>query len=110
MTRSLFYQPPSPDDEAAWRAEQMWLLAEKRLNRKINFTGLGCAACLIVVAIAVTKGIPWLPGICAVLVFGCFARVVHLFVVRHHTFMAIKTAGGMSRQDALLELNQRYGG
>jgi len=38
------------------------------------------------------------------------ARVIYLCIERQRTFIAVKMAGGMTKEQALSELNLRFGG
>jgi hypothetical protein len=46
----------------------------------------------------------------SIAIFCCVVRVVFLIVRRHRSFIDIKIAGGMTRQQALREMLLRYGG
>jgi hypothetical protein len=102
------FNPPSPDDGAAWAAEQRWLIEDARLVGEIHRIGLGLAAALIVTAVGATFGLRALAGFCLFACCGGIARIVYLLVRRYRMFVDIKTAGGMTRKAAVLEFIARY--
>ena len=102
------FRPPSPDDGAAWSAEQRWLIEDARLVGEINIVGLCLAAVLIVAAAGAAFGLRAIAGICAVACCGGIARIVYLIVRRYRMFVDIKMAGGMTKKEAVLEFVSRY--
>jgi hypothetical protein len=102
------YNPPSPGDRAAWDAEQRWLAAEAEIGRQIMYAALVIAASLIAAAGAVIYELLAVPRLLIIVCLGGMARVIFLIVKRHRTFIAIKTAGGMTKEEAISEELDRY--
>ena len=107
------YRQPSSDDAAAnvaaGLAEQRWLNEAARLRRQFMLAALGVAAGLVATCVAANFGQLALARVCCVVVFVGMAWVIYLCIERQRRFMAIKTAGGMTRQQALSEFNSRFG-
>lgn len=99
----------SGTDLAAGLAEQRWLNEAACLTRQFAIAALGIAAALVATWVAAGFGQLALARVCCVVVFVGMARVIHLCIERKRRFMAIKTAGGMTRQAALSEFNSRSG-
>jgi hypothetical protein len=108
MLRFQRFRPPSPDDRAAWAAEQRWLIEDARLVGEIHVIGLCLAAALIVAAVGATFGLRALAGFCFLACCGGVARIVYLIIRRYRMFVDIKIAGGMTKKGAVLEFNSRY--
>jgi hypothetical protein len=102
------FHPPSLDDGAAWTAEERWLIEDARLVADIHVIGLFLAAALIVAAVGATFGLRALAGFCFFACCGGVARIVYLLVRRYRMFVNIKTAGGMTKKETLLEFISRY--
>jgi hypothetical protein len=106
----LGYRQPSSDDGAARLAEQRWLNEEARLRPQFAIAAPGVAAGLIATYLAASFGQLALARVCCIVTLGGMARVIYLCIERQRRFIAVKMAGGMSRQEALSESNRRFGG
>jgi hypothetical protein len=104
------YQPPSPDDGMAYAAEQRWLIAEAEIGRQFVHVAIGTVASLVATFFSALNGQLFLARAFSIAIFCCVVRVIFLIVRRHRTFIDIKIAGGMTRQEALTEMLSRYGG
>jgi hypothetical protein len=105
----LGYRTSPSDDSAAGLAEQRWLNEAARLKRQFAIAALGIAAGLVATCVAANFGQLALARLCCILVFGAMAWVIYLCIERQRRFLAIKMAGGMTRQQALSEFNARSG-
>jgi hypothetical protein len=86
------------------------LIEEARSRRQFAIAALCVAAGLVATGVAASFGLSALARVCCIVIFGGIARVIYLCIQRQRRFMAIKMAGGMTRQAALVEFNSRLGG
>jgi len=104
------HRPPPFDDEAAWLAEQRWLEREARFSRGFIIAAIWLVGALVATYLAASFALPILARLSCIVVFGGMARVVYLCFQRHRIFIAVKTAAGMSKEQAVSESNMRFGG
>ncbi len=102
------FQPPSPDNTAAWAAEQRWLYEDARLVREIQIIGLSLGAVLAILGVGVAFALRGLAILCVIACCGGMARIIYLIVKRYRMFLDIKTAAGMARKEAIAEFISRY--
>jgi hypothetical protein len=101
---------PSPEDKGPQLAEQRWLDVERRFTRHFALAALFLAAALVTTYVAANVGQLALARASCVAIFCGMARVIHLIIERRRTYIAVKTEGGMTREEALSEFNSRFGG
>jgi len=105
----LRYRQPSSDDGAARLAEQRWLNEEARLRPQFAIARRRCRWTHCNVSGGKFRATA-LARVCCIVTLGGMARVIYLCIERQRRFIAVKMAGGMSRQEALSESNRRFGG
>jgi hypothetical protein len=103
-------RPPPFDEQAARLGEQPWLEEEARLARSFVIAAIWLVGGLAATYLAASFAYPILARLFCIVVFGGMARVVYLCIQRHRTFIAVKTAAGMTKGQALSESNRRFGG
>ncbi len=101
---------PSTNKRSAEFAEERWQIEVKRFNRRQTALGIGIAACILASYPAASAGLKILAGLCAVGALAGAAAVIYLRVRNYRLFIEIRMTGGMTREQALSEWTQRFGG
>jgi hypothetical protein len=101
---------PPLDTEATRLAEQRWLEAEAGFKRRFVVAAIGLAGGIFAALLAVRFAYPISARLFCVVTLGGVAWVIYLCIQRHRTFVAIKMAAGMTKNQALSESNMRFGG
>jgi hypothetical protein len=83
---------------------------EARFSRGFIIAAVWLVGSLVATYLAASFALPILARRFCIVIFGGMARVVYLCFQRHRIFIAVKTAAGMSKEQAVSESNMRFGG